>query len=298
MNSMQIKYFLSLAEHKNFTTTAKILYSSQPTISKQIAALEKELGFTLFFRSNRNVSLTPAGMVFLKTFTEMTDQYKNSLKRVQDIYTKRDNSLLLGCVQGMEISSLLNKIFQSFREHFPNVEYQLECHSPGNLIKALNNGDLDAIITTESFINDDPNLSYSIFLNAKHMLYISASSLHLSNSSFNLSSLKDELFFVLSSTAFPNAKDYFFKWCKENNITPNRIQYVPNVESEMLSVEAGLGVTIADSIFRLHTNPLIREIELNTSHNIFVVWKKNNKNLLISSFVNLASQINALNKND
>jgi DNA-binding transcriptional LysR family regulator len=164
MNNLQIEYFLSLAEHKNFTNTAKALYVSQPAISKQIAALEKKIGFSLFFRSNHNVSLTPAGMVFFKTFTEIKDLYKKALTQTQDIYNDRSKKLRLGCVDGMEISNLLNKLFESFQKSFPNVEYQLERNSPNDLIKALYNDHLDIIITLESFVETDQNLNCSSFL--------------------------------------------------------------------------------------------------------------------------------------
>jgi DNA-binding transcriptional LysR family regulator len=292
MNNLQIEYFLSLAEHKNFTNTAKALYVSQPAISKQIAALEKKIGFSLFFRSNHNVSLTPAGMVFFKTFTEIKDLYKKALTQTQDIYNDRSKKLRLGCVDGMEISNLLNKLFESFQKSFPNVEYQLERNSPNDLIKALYNDHLDIIITLESFVETDQNLNCSSFLNKKHMLYVSANHPALSKESFDISDFKDETFIVLSPGSVPTAKDSFFLWCKENGFTPNKVKYVPNVESQMLSAEVGLGVTIADSLFRLNSNPLLRSIELNTSHNIVMVWKKNNTNLLIPSFARLASQIN------
>jgi DNA-binding transcriptional LysR family regulator len=124
------------------------------------------------------------------------------------------------------------------------------------------------------------------------MLYVSANHPALSKESFDISDFKDETFIVLSPGSVPTAKDSFFLWCKENGFTPNKVKYVPNVESQMLSAEVGLGVTIADSLFRLNSNPLLRSIELNTSHNIVMVWKKNNTNLLIPSFARLASQIN------
>lgn len=248
MNDLQITYFLSLVEHKNFTNTAKALYVSQPAISKQVAALEKELGFPLFFRSNRNVSLTPAGMIYLKVFTETTEIYKNAMKQAKDIYSEKSRLLRLGCVDGMELGNLLNKIFKSFHKHFPNVEYQLERHSPNNLIKALYNDDLDAIITLESFIENDPNLSYSIFLNTKHLLYVSVNDPILSKKSFTITDFKDETFIQLSPNVIAPCKDCFFKWCEENGFTPKKIKYAPNVESQMLSVEVGLGITIGDSL--------------------------------------------------
>jgi DNA-binding transcriptional LysR family regulator len=292
MNSLQIEYFLALAEHKNFTNTAKALFVSQPAISKQIAGLEKELGFSLFFRSNRNVTLTPAGMIFLKAFTEASEIYKNAMKQAKDIYGEKSRRLRLGCVDGMEIGNLLNKIFISFHEHFPNVEYQLERHSPNNLIKLLNNDELDAIITLESFLENNPNLSSSVFLVAKHLLYVPANHPALYKKSFDLSDFKDETFIILSPEALPGVKDSFYKWCEENGFTPKNVKYAPNVESQMLSVEVGIGITIGDPYLRLYNNPLIKSIELNTSHNICFAWKKDSPNLLIQSFAKLASQIN------
>lgn len=61
MEFKQLQYFLSVAEHLNFSRAAEALYISQPALSYQIAELEKELGAPLFVRDRRNVFLTPAG---------------------------------------------------------------------------------------------------------------------------------------------------------------------------------------------------------------------------------------------
>ncbi|MDS0526012.1 LysR family transcriptional regulator substrate-binding protein [Clostridium sp. SHJSY1] len=192
----------------------------------------------------------------------------------------------------MDLSNVLNKIFMSFNKQFPNVEYYIERHTPSNLIKAIYNDELDAIITLDSFLEKSTNLCSSIFLNTKHLLYVNSNNPIFSKESFDFKDLNDETFIVLSSDVFPKAKDIFFLWCKENNLSPKKIKYVPNVESQMLSVELGLGITIADSLFRLYNNSTIRSIKLNTSHNSYIVWNKNNTNLLVPSFSKLASQIN------
>lgn len=61
MDFKQLQYFLAVAEHLNFSRAAEALYISQPTLSYQIAELEKELGTALFTRDRRKVFLTPAG---------------------------------------------------------------------------------------------------------------------------------------------------------------------------------------------------------------------------------------------
>jgi DNA-binding transcriptional LysR family regulator len=60
----QIRYFLAVAELGSFTQAAAQLFIAQPALSRQISLLEAELGFTLFIRAARGVSLTPAGALF------------------------------------------------------------------------------------------------------------------------------------------------------------------------------------------------------------------------------------------
>lgn len=58
-----LSYFLAIAREENFTKAARQLHVTQPTLSRQIAQLEEELGVTLFMRSNHNIILTEDGMI-------------------------------------------------------------------------------------------------------------------------------------------------------------------------------------------------------------------------------------------
>ena len=60
----QIHSFLTIADLGGFTQAAAVLFVAQPALSRQIALLEEELGFILFERQARGVSLTPAGTLF------------------------------------------------------------------------------------------------------------------------------------------------------------------------------------------------------------------------------------------
>lgn len=287
MNSLQIEYFLALTKYLNFTDTAKALYVSQPAISKQIAALEKEIGFTLFFRSNRNVSLTPAGMIYLKTFKQINELYSEAQEQAQAIYSEQNSKIRLGCVEGMELSSLLSKVFPSFSTQFPSIQYHLERHTPQDLVNALYNGDLDVAITLEPFIEDKPDLSRIFFMKAKHMLFVSVNNPIIQKDNFSITDLKDETFISLAPDIMPSADKSIANFWEKNGFYPKKMHYVPNVESLMLSAEVGLGVAFGDTLLRLCSSSLLRNFELNTSHNIYLVWKKNTTNLLIPSLAKL-----------
>ena len=62
MEIRTLRYFLAVAREENMTEAANVLHVTQPTLSRQIAELEQELGCTLFRRTNRSTTLTEDGM--------------------------------------------------------------------------------------------------------------------------------------------------------------------------------------------------------------------------------------------
>lgn len=58
-----LKYFLAVVREENMSRAAQVLHLTQPTLSRQIAQLEDELGAKLFERGNRAITLTHAGML-------------------------------------------------------------------------------------------------------------------------------------------------------------------------------------------------------------------------------------------
>ena len=71
MTTKQIDYCIELARTLNFSRAADNLFVSQPTFSYQIRLLEDEIGFTIFERSGKGASLTPAGAQFVSFLTGM-----------------------------------------------------------------------------------------------------------------------------------------------------------------------------------------------------------------------------------
>ena len=66
-----LNYFLAIAREENFTRAAQQLHVTQPTLSRQIADLEQELGVKLFIRSNHNIILTEDGMILKRRAQEI-----------------------------------------------------------------------------------------------------------------------------------------------------------------------------------------------------------------------------------
>lgn len=75
MELRELRYFLAVAQELNITKAAEYLYISQPSLSKQMQNLEKEVGKPLFVRSNRRITLTETGMLLKKRAEEILSLY-------------------------------------------------------------------------------------------------------------------------------------------------------------------------------------------------------------------------------
>ena len=83
-----LRYFLAVAQYQNITKAAQELLISQPTLSRQLAELEAELGVTLFIRGHRQITLTEAGEYLqarAKEIVQLADQTTTDLKADQVI---------------------------------------------------------------------------------------------------------------------------------------------------------------------------------------------------------------------
>ena len=86
MDLRVLKYFLVVATERNISNAAKILFVSQPALSKQLKELEEELGVILFKRRNRNITLTEDGVYFLSKTKEILSLVDKRYNQWRDKY--------------------------------------------------------------------------------------------------------------------------------------------------------------------------------------------------------------------
>lgn len=124
MDTRVLKYFLTVAHTNNITRAAKQLHITQPTLSRQIMELEKELDATLFDRNQRHLQLTEAGVLLQQRATillQLIDQTKDDLHQQEKELTGTVN---LGCAVSTA-SPLLMKLVAEFQEQYPGVQFSI-----------------------------------------------------------------------------------------------------------------------------------------------------------------------------
>ena len=145
MELRQLEYFLAVAEEANFTRAAERVHISQSGVSSQIRQLEQELGATLFDRSSRKATLTPAGAAALEPARAALAAAAATRRAVDDVTGLIRGRLALGMVSGCTITPLFDALAAFSRAH-PGVELALAEANSDQLIADVRAGTADVAL--------------------------------------------------------------------------------------------------------------------------------------------------------
>lgn len=142
MHSRQLKYALAVSQTRNFSQAAEQLGISQPTLSKQIIALENELGLKLFDRDHSPLALTPAGEFFMGKAREILYTEDQLEKTLEQFKTGENGRLVIG-VTPFRSMYLMPQVVKKVRARYPGVKVVLHEASIAQLRKDAAEGICD-----------------------------------------------------------------------------------------------------------------------------------------------------------
>lgn len=122
----QLRYFVAVAEELSFTRAAIRLHISQPPLSQQIQALERDLGAQLLERSKRRVALTEPGRVFLDEARQILSRTEQARNRTTAAAAGRSGRLRLAYTPSVSFHPALPHILRQHRQAMPDVTIVLE----------------------------------------------------------------------------------------------------------------------------------------------------------------------------
>ena len=119
-----LRYFLTVAREGSITRAANFLHLTQPTLSRQLQDLEKELGQKLFIRGSHNISLTPEGMILRKRAEEIVDMVDKTESVFRSISDTVSGDIYIG---GGETESMkyIAEVIKDMKEEYPAIKYHL-----------------------------------------------------------------------------------------------------------------------------------------------------------------------------
>ncbi len=155
MELRQLKYFVKSAEYLNFSVAAKHLYITQSTLSQQIKQLEYELGFELFLRNSRHISLTEAGEEFLPFARKTILDAEDGVQRLHDLQHVKTGTLRVGVTYSL--STVLTEGLISFMKTFPGIKLEIFYKTVDELLVLLREHKVDFILSYKP-LSDAPDV--------------------------------------------------------------------------------------------------------------------------------------------
>lgn len=244
MELRHLRYFVAVAEERNFTRAAARLHIAQPPLSRQIQQLEDELGVQLFERSSRPLKLTETGKFFYShavSLIAQTSELESMTRRVGNI----ERSMSVGFV-GSTLYGMLPKIIRRFRDENKTVELSLHEMSTMDQIRALKDGRID--VGFGRIRHEDASIRRVILREEKMIVALPVG--HPLSASRPVLSLRDlihETLIVFPKAPRPSYADQVLAAFQERALTPRRVYEVRELQIALGLVAAGEGISIVPS---------------------------------------------------
>jgi DNA-binding transcriptional LysR family regulator len=141
----QLRILKAIATEKSFTKAAKLLYLSQPSLSKQIRILEENLDMVLINRENHKISLTENGQVFLQYAERILALCEESCRSLVDLKNGERGNLIVGASQTIG-TYLLPRVLALFAQRYPQINLKVQVNSTRLISKHIVNREIDIAI--------------------------------------------------------------------------------------------------------------------------------------------------------
>ncbi|AWM91793.1 LysR family transcriptional regulator [Pseudomonas sp. 31-12] len=139
----RLRYFLLVSDELHFGRAAARLHIAQPPLTRQISALEADLGFRLFDRSTRNVRLTSEGRHFLPYARAVLEQVDLTASITSKLAAGSAGHLAVGYASSIALSDIFSQTIQTFCSAYPDVQLTVEEGASSTQWSQLIEGRLD-----------------------------------------------------------------------------------------------------------------------------------------------------------
>lgn len=134
-----LHYFLTVARERNITSAAKALHITQPTLSRQMALLENEIGAKLFVRDSRPLSLTDEGLLLRRRAEEILELLKKTETEVSSREEQVEGTISIGCGELASVK-LLTELIADFSRRHPRVVFDIYTANADQVKRRMDDG--------------------------------------------------------------------------------------------------------------------------------------------------------------
>jgi DNA-binding transcriptional LysR family regulator len=255
----QLRILKAVATEKNFTKAAEVLYLSQPSLSKQIKRLEKNLDIVLINRESNKISLTENGKVFLQYSERILALCEESCRALIDLKNGDRGNLTVGASQTIG-TYLMPRLLALFAQNYPQIDLKVQVNSTRLIANNLLNREIDIAVVGGEIPNElKKNLTIQDFVEDELSLIISKSHPFAKKKKINKENLYYLNFITLNSNS--TIRKFIDNILIQNGIETKELKVVMqfnSIEGIKTAVSLGLGAAFVSS------SAIEKEVELKT----------------------------------
>ncbi len=287
MNLLSLKYYIAIAEHASFTRAAEALYVTQPTLSRQIADLEEEMGVQLFERSKWSIEMTEAGNIFLREARDIVERCDHLTDMMKQSKEDVRGTLNIG-YQGTMDNRLLHNTLKAMTGKYPHLDLSIFRCNFNELNYFLMNRKFDLIYTLTMIEDSLPEVETERICDNKLNIVVPVKHRLASRNSVHVRDLVNERFVMLERKASPLTVDFCISLCQKNGFSPNVVQYTSDGQTLLYMVGYGKGIGFLFSHVSVPNPEDVRILSLEGYEECFdmvMAYRKDNKNPAINVMI-------------
>jgi DNA-binding transcriptional LysR family regulator len=241
----QLAYFVAVAEEHHFTRAAHRVHVAQPSLSKQIAAMESELGGPLFSRARGNITLTAAGDVLLPIARRILADVESAQSAVRELVGLQQGLIRLGATPSLS-TALVPTTLRRFHDRYPGVRIVLEEGGSRDLVSTLAQGAIDLALIILPLHTHDPVLETIPLLREPLVAAVPPDHPLADRVALEIGDLRD-IALVMFRDGY-DLRDVTLAACRNAGFEPRLAVEGGEMDAVLQMVQAGLGVAIVPSM--------------------------------------------------
>ncbi|HLX44921.1 MAG TPA: LysR substrate-binding domain-containing protein [Bryobacteraceae bacterium] len=290
MELRQLRYFVSIAENLHFRRAAEQLSIAQPALSQQIQKLERELGVRLLERTQRRVSLTDAGAVFLERARLTLNEAEEAVRLARLAGRGEIGHLGVGAVTSA-LYGVFPEVVRVFRERHRQVHLTLHELAGNEQTRALRDGRIQV-----SFLRppiDEADIEVRTITREPWVVALPTAHRFARRSRVALKMLAAESFVSFPRDLAPVLYDQLISMCNRAGFSP-RIVQEGQMQTIVSLVAAGIGVALVPATLEnlsrrgVVYRPLTGAV---AKLQLAVAWRRDNRSPLLEAFLGVVREM-------
>lgn len=292
----QFEIFLSAAKHENLTQAAEELHMTPASVSRNIAALEMNLGLVLFIRHKRRVRLTDAGRQLAKDLKVLSRQLSSALEKAYETQKCNYSTLRIGDFNTTPSDAYLLPILDKFEADYPDVEVLIDRTDPLSVVSGLIEKKYDAVFFTSAGkeLFEHAGMSYVKILSLVPCIVISKRHRLFAENEIAVRDFCKDTIVTMATSGYSVYWDYARSIFEKYGFSVSNVKFVDNPHSIAMELRRGNCIALMDEFYMPMDRSDLRHIEIpgcEPGLGFGLASDPDNTNPYVHKFINCAKSV-------